>query len=257
MALSHRVDWDPQFTARNAWLWPLARTAGPLQACRDWPSYEALDAIYAERARACGAAALSFKPDENSGKRRPPADLDQRYDGRIALAAEVPTRARNWHDLLNALCFATFPHAKRALHTRQYRALCREGAQARARSEERDTLTLFDEGGVAAVADTDHALALHDALRRCDYPLLRELEQAQQFVLVPFGHALFEHMVEGLPCPGASARVVALDAMPREPEALLIAVDRALASELEREKRFVRRAEAAHLRIERLRELTC
>jgi Protein of unknown function (DUF3025) len=256
MALAHLVDWDPQFTARSAWLWPLAQTASSLQACRDWPTYEELDALYAERARARGAAGLLFKPDENAGKRRPPADLDKRYDGRIALTAEVPTRARNWHDLLNALCFATFPHAKRALHTRQYRAQCREGARARTRSEERDTLTLFDEGGVAAVADTNRALELHDALRRCDYRLLRELEQAQRIVLVPFGHALFEHMVEGLPCPGGSARVVALDAMPREPEPLLAAVDRALASELAREARFMRRAEAAHLRLEMLRELT-
>ena len=46
------------------------------------------------------------------------APANERYDARIALERVVPTRARSWHDLLNALVWATFPRAKLALHAR-------------------------------------------------------------------------------------------------------------------------------------------
>jgi hypothetical protein len=58
--------------------------------------------------------------------------------------------------------------------------------------------------------------------------------------------------VAGLPCPGASARVLALDALARDADALLDALDTALAQELARRERFLAVGESAHLRLHAL-----
>ena len=136
MALVHRLGWDAEFTARSAWLWPLAGAASALRALSDWPSLAELDRLYAERARACGAPALRFVAQTKKKRGPGPVALAELYDARIALSGEVPTRVQNWHDLLNALCFVTFPRSKHALHARQYRALCervQDGAARHAR----------------------------------------------------------------------------------------------------------------------------
>jgi Protein of unknown function (DUF3025) len=262
MALVHVRGWDPQFIAGHALLWPLASAARALEACVDWPSLEELDALHAARAAERGARALQFVAQEKPPRRSlQPVALGERYDARIALCHEVPTRARNWHDLLNALCFATFPNSKLALHTRQYHALCchvPEGAlrMPSARTPEQDALTLFDEGGVviAATADAERALqaaAPHDyATSPAFAAALTEYTRLGQARVVPFGHALFEHMVEGLPCPGASARVLALPELPADDDALLGLVDAAFARCLGDPTRFRASREAFHLRLE-------
>jgi hypothetical protein len=69
--------------------------------------------------------------------------------------------------------------------------------------------------------------------------------------LVPYGHALFEHMVEGLPW-GASTRVVVVDVPLADDAALIDAVDAALARELARADRFLTNREAFHLKLDAL-----
>lgn len=253
MKLVHRVGWDPEFTQRSAFLWPLARAAGRLARCTAFPTLEALDAVYAAEAAAHGARALCFRPDVRTRKRggAQPA-LEERYDARIALRGEVPTRAEHWHDLLNALCFATFPRAKYGLHARQYRALQGRSGRPHARTREQDALTLFDEGGVVVAAVASAADALRAALGAGDLSAIASAEHAGRARVVPFGHALFEHMIEEVPCPGASARVLPFEALPCADDALLRAVDVALAAELARADRFSTASEALHLRLEEL-----
>ncbi len=57
-----------------------------------------------------------------------------------------------WHDLMNALVWATFPAAKAALHSRQHRAIVGGLAPGACtlprRTPELDALALVDEGGV-------------------------------------------------------------------------------------------------------------
>jgi Protein of unknown function (DUF3025) len=62
----------------------------------------------------------------------------------------VPTREGHPHDFMNALVWAMFPAAKRALHARQARCIHRRNAKGN-RSAEEDTLAILDEGGVLYV----------------------------------------------------------------------------------------------------------
>jgi hypothetical protein len=281
MALVHKVDWDPGFIGRSAWLWPLADAARGFRHQPSWPDHAQLDALYADRAARHAAPPLRFIPQVKKRREPRPIALAELYDGRIAQQGEVPTRASNWHDLLNALCFATFPRSKHALHTRQYRALrqrVQEGAAQlpASRTREQDALTLFDEGGVAIAAQSEdaageiraavaHALvgagtgaqaledaaqrARHEARERALFDCLALLEQHGRVRIVPFGHALFEHMVEGLPW-GASARIVVTDTPLREDAALLAAIDAALARELCDPRRFCTNQEAFHMKLD-------
>jgi Protein of unknown function (DUF3025) len=251
MALSHRVAWDPQFAQRNHWLWPLARAAAELAPFSDWPSLEQLDALYGAIAMRRAGEPLRFALDVRTRRRAAEVPAEERYDGRIALRGEVPTRPRHWHDLLNALCFATWPRSKRALHARQFGAHARRPPELRAgvRTAEQDALTLFDEGGVVIAVHASAASELRAALVRADDAAVSALEHAGRARVAPFGHALFEHMVEELPCPGASARAIALDVLPEDPELLLDALDAALSRELADATRFLAPAESMHLRL--------
>jgi hypothetical protein len=255
VVLRHRLGWEPEFIQKNLWLWPLAAAAEPLCAMRaGWPSHAELDALYARRAvERRHATSLRFSPERGSAQRHrrrdgevATIDAGQLYDGRIAIDRVVHTRAENWHDLLNALCFATWPKSKLALHERQYRALCRrltgDARQLPAtRTREQDALTIFDEGGVVIGAEAAAADVLAHAPARAIEPVVRALVDAGEAVVVPFGHALFEHMVEGLACPRASARVIALSPILEHGIPLLDAIDDALAPSIagcERKRRL-------------------
>jgi len=135
-------------------------------------------------------------------KKQRPIALDTLYEGRIIARGEVPTRPDDWHDLFNALAFVTFPRAKRALHARQYAILQQRvppGATRlpNARTREQDALSLFDEGGIAIAVPPSRLelLRANDEAGPCA-PLV-----SSEMHVVPFGHALYEHMVAGLPCP--------------------------------------------------------
>jgi hypothetical protein len=99
--------------------------------------------------------ALTFVPQEY-GK----LEFEAQYEPRCYLKGEVPTRADNWHDLLNALVWLTFPKAKATINSRHYAALT-HAAQAEGASERgavRDAITLLDESGVI-VPYADEGLA--------------------------------------------------------------------------------------------------
>lgn len=83
------------------------------------------------------------------------SDVDGSYIGRC-VAGCVPTRARNLHDLMNALTWAAFPHSKRALCARQVDvALARGMSTNRLRTPAQDRLAMLDEGGVLTLASDD------------------------------------------------------------------------------------------------------
>jgi hypothetical protein len=257
MVLRHRVGWDPQFCERSPWFWPLTAAASRFQSFRDWPSRDDLAWAYVALTQHCQAEPLRFI--ENVRKQDRYADggslLPERlYDGRISCAGEVPTRERDWHDFFNALCFMTFPRAKRALHRRQFRILkarVEPGATRLpgARTPEQDALTLFDEGGavIAAEAEAYQPLAAAGDAERAE--VLRHFVQRDLAKVIPFGHALFEHLVEGLRCPGGSTRIVRVARVVGQDQQLLAAVDSAVASLLEDATTFREPREGAHLRL--------
>src|SRR5262249_35662913 len=156
-----------------------------------------------------------------------------RYDARIALARHVPTRARSWHDVTNALVWATFPGAKLALHARQHAIIAtrmsRDLRLPGARTPEQDALAMFDEGGVALVCSRTRREALESALAGESTPDLLRLVRERSAIPMVFGHAIYESLACGEARHVRSiARIVDVDTVP--PTAGCIrAVDDALA----------------------------
>ena len=90
--------------------------------------------------------------------------FEAQYEPRCYLKGEVPTRENNWHDLLNALVWLTFPETKAVLNARHYHELMEERASVNAgRGAVRDVNTLLDESGVIVVyADAELAELLRN-----------------------------------------------------------------------------------------------
>jgi hypothetical protein len=188
--------------------------------------------------------------------RKEPIVLGELYEGRIVERAEVPTRLDDWHDFFNALAFLAFPAAKWALHARQYKLLAsRIGPQSRklpgARTREQDALSLLDEGGILVALAEDLARELPtdpDAFEAALMPLLaRGTARA-----VPFGHALFEHLVLGRDDMMGTLLVLPM-AQPELPRAeLRAALDGAFATLLRDPTQFMEPSHARGVPLARL-----
>lgn len=135
---------------------------------------------------------LSFVPQEY-GK----LPFAAQYEPRCYLRGEVPTRENNWHDLLNALVWLTFPQAKAAINARHFQALsgsdsANDAAAASQRGAVRDTNTLLDESGViVACADTQLGGLLRDFQWKELFWHQRARVQSNMGFYV-FGHGLYE-----------------------------------------------------------------
>lgn len=123
--------------------------------------------------------------------------FEAQYEPRCYLKGEVQTRANNWHDLLNALVWLTFPKAKAAINARHFHALTGMGAQdnlptGSQRGAVRDTGTLLDESGViVACADAGLAALLRDfQWKELFWQRRVEVQSSMGFYL--FGHGLYE-----------------------------------------------------------------
>ena len=119
--------------------------------------------------------------------------LEAQYEPRCYLKGEVPTREHNWHDLLNALVWLTFPKAKAAINARHYQALM--GAIDNTSSQRgavRDMNTLFDESGVIVVcADAELEALLRDfRWKELFWQRRAQVQAGMGFYL--FGHGLYE-----------------------------------------------------------------
>jgi hypothetical protein len=204
---------DPGFLERSPLFWPVAPAARSLLAqaqgegTPDFPPVQSLDRVFGADRRDAPVRFVPAAPRPRRGRRPLAVDVRALYDARITLDRVVPTRARCWHDLMNALVWGTFPRAKAALHARQHRAIAaRVAPGARtlppARTRELDALALLDEGGVV--------LPGGDVARA-----------------VVFGHAIYESLALGV--PPAVVAALAIDADPRTPRA----VDEALARHIE------------------------
>ncbi|HLP99040.1 MAG TPA: DUF3025 domain-containing protein [Sideroxyarcus sp.] len=121
--------------------------------------------------------------------------FEAQYEPRCYLKGEVATRADNWHDLLNALVWLTFPQAKAAINRRHYLALTEghgKGGPASQRGAVRDTNTLLDESGViVACADTELAGLLRD-FRWKELFWHRRVQVQASMGFYLFGHGLYE-----------------------------------------------------------------
>jgi hypothetical protein len=207
--------WDPRFFEKSPLFWPIRRHAARFEAEAAFPAAEACDRLLAELA---GVRFRQQPPKPSRRRRKGPVDMDALYDTRITVEGWVPTRAGSWHDLLNALVWAAFPRAKRALHARQHRLfVTRLDPHASRlpgqRTREQDTLALLDEGSIALLFEPRLSATLTTAVIAGDTSKVREAVLGGGACAIVFGHALYEHLVRGeartiwamvslLPCPG-------------------------------------------------------
>lgn len=177
----------PALDAVRPWADRLARA-------QDWPEVPELDALLRDRLRE-----MSLEP-QAAKRRRGALDRASLYVVRIHDAHRIPTRARSWHDLLNALVWAGWPRAKRALTARQRVILERrvpEGASSLpgARTREEDALAMIDEGGIV-IAARDRA-ACEAAQREGQLESIAGAIARGECAAHVFGHAILEHAIAG------------------------------------------------------------
>ena len=225
--------WDPSFFRKSPLFWPIARAAGRLERFTGWPAPEDLAQLFE------GEPPVRFERAPPQ-RRRTPLAAASRYDARIALERTVSTRVASWHDLLNALVWATFPRAKLALHARQHRMIAaRLGDDLRlpgARTKEQDAVAMLDEGGVALLCPAARRPEIGSAIRERAGAAVAEMVARGEASALIFGHALYE----GLACAAgpdrvyAAAYVVEVEALPEGVAARVEAADGAIARLLER-----------------------
>jgi hypothetical protein len=261
MALVHERGWDPCVFAESPWFAWLQPALAEVSTEAVFPAPERWTELHALCAGQAGVHPLHFvaappkKPRRRT--RREPLRMTELYEGRIVERGEVPTRLADWHDFFNALAFLTFPRAKAALHARQYRLLAaRVGPNTRrlpgARTREQDALSLFDEGGIAVALEPARMAELSQDPDSFELSLLALVGEGAARA-VPFGHALFEHLVAGIVGMLGTVHVVPLAHQGLERAALLRGLDLALASALEDPAHFVEPSRARGLALARLR----
>ncbi len=92
------------------------------------------------------------------------SDIDDSYVDRCC-RGEVPTRPENLHDFMNALTWAAFPLAKRALCQRQRAiAVARGASPSRVRTKAQDRLAMLDEGGLVQLPSGETVIFGHGLL---------------------------------------------------------------------------------------------
>jgi hypothetical protein len=194
------VLWDPDFCSRSPMFEPLRPVANRLRSS-NWPELDELNRLATgEAIVTANGQPIRFVPQQ---KRRG----SERYEQRIYLRGEVQTRLENWHDLLNALTWLTFPRAKAALNERHFLALTEsERKEEKNRGPIADTLTLFDEGGIVVVSCSDRLLGLLKSFEWKSLFWTRRDEMLAQMKFFVFGHALFEKALQ--PFIGVTGRAV-------------------------------------------------
>jgi hypothetical protein len=163
-----------------------------------WPNLSALNALIRGHANIRNAP-LTFAAPDGDGSA-------VNYERGIATSGEIPIRT-NWHDLFNALAWASWPGAKAAIsemHLRQIEA----SLVVVPRGPLRDALTLFDESGAVVIGDPPILQAIREFRWREVFLERRDEWESRTKVLL-FGHALMEQMLN--PRLGLTAKCVLLD----------------------------------------------
>lgn len=194
--------WDPEFLERSPMFEPL-RPYGRAALETHWPSLDDLRRLLAARRPPIttrSGARLSFVPQGRKANA-----FEAKYEPRIYLKGEVQMRRENWHDLLNALVWLTFPRSKAALNERHYHALLeQQAAGSQNRGPVQDAMTLFDEGGVIVAAREHELLRLIEGFAWKDLFWRNRARATADMRFYLFGHALYEKALD--PFTGITGR---------------------------------------------------
>jgi len=257
------MHWDPSFFRRSPLFWPVAPAAASLEKCERWPEPDELTKMFV------GEPPVLFETARPKPRRRP-SSPEVRYDARIVIARRVPTRPHSWHDVSNALVWASFPRAKFALHDRQHRAIsARLGADGRlpgARTSEQDAIAMLDEGGVVLMCARSRRAEVEAAIAHGTSSYLARLVRPNAASVVIFGHAIYEGLARSArpreaawstPWIRAAAYVVEVDAIDADAASRIRTADMALAALLARQAPIDRAAFASVAIDEALADGTC
>lgn len=184
----------------------------------DWPSIETLNHALGAAHHPHSAARLHFVEQTHALL----ADA-LHYETRIHDRGAIATRARNWHDLFNALMWIERRPLKTALNVRQAADVRRAG---NTRTRAQMAQTHFDEAGALVVLRNEALLAAwdaHDWARLFfDHADAWRVGDARAIV---FGHALLEHALQ--PAPIHTAKCIAVRST-RDDDAVVEAVARGI-----------------------------
>ncbi|MDP1871838.1 MAG: DUF3025 domain-containing protein [Gallionella sp.] len=125
--------------------------------------------------------------------------FESQYEPRCYLTGEVQTRQDNWHDLLNALVWLTYPNAKAAINVRHFQALTQGGLADESTSQRgavRDTSTLFDESGVIVACADEELAGLLQNFRWRELFWQRRQAVRERMGFYIFGHGLYEKALQ-------------------------------------------------------------
>jgi hypothetical protein len=191
------LPWRADFAA-TAPFHHIAQLAARL-AGADWPTLERLNAL----AEAQGLSNNAGLPLRFAAQQVRCGQWD--YEAGILASGAVPSRERNWHDLLNALTWLAFPRAKATLNAAQCSAL--EQRQGSTRGPLSDAATLFDESGLLLLG-RDGELAELLATRCWREAFVSRWQAWRGVRAYAFGHALLEKLLA--PWPGITAKCLFL-----------------------------------------------
>ena len=158
------------------WLHPI------IENLSDWPDVDSLNRLIAAQNQSFPWTFVKQEKTPRRARSKGTASLTG-YLHLIIEEGKVPIREFLLHDLLNALSFIMFPQAKTALAVRHRLESPTGIAPGQNRTRTQDLLTIFDEGGV-----------------------IRLQSPSGQTRDVVFGHAVYEHIING-----ASLRAARLD----------------------------------------------
>lgn len=140
----------------------------------DWPNVEDLNHIARSLESNFPWIFVKQHPVPRRAKSRGSSSLTG-YLQAVMDEGQIPVRENNLHDVLNAFSFMMFPQSKKALSYR-HRIESPEGLKpGQNRTRTQDLLTIFDEGGVVRLTNPKG--------------ITRDLI---------FGHAIYEHIINGL-----------------------------------------------------------
>ncbi len=164
-----------------------------------WPELPALNALIEGHANIRNAPMRFVAPAGDASAAN--------YERGIAISGEIPTR-NNWHDLFNALAWASWPDAKAAISEMHLRHI-EANLDSAARGPVRDALTLLDESGAVVIGDPPMLDAIR-GFRWREVFVERRDDWGKRTSVLLFGHALMEQMLN--PRIGLTAKCVLLEA---------------------------------------------
>jgi Protein of unknown function (DUF3025) len=210
--------WYPEVFNRQGVFQQLSNYANIFSQFKSWPSVMSWNNLIGKCAKSGAGLPIFFKVQKNLRHLCPQQlnKIENNYQLSIFFTGGVSSRERNWHDLFNAISYDQFPLIKESINRRHFWEHLKQtecnptkmNQTTNNRTAVQDALTLLDEGGAIVVCKSKE---MTEVLRVGNWEKIlnmNELEMRQSFSIYLFGHAIFEVLLNGVPCPHISCIVL-------------------------------------------------